>query len=1232
MNAAQQAAVEARGNVLVAAGAGTGKTSTLVQRCLSLILEVQPRASLENLLLVTFTEAAAAEMRARLREELLRRLTAEPYGSERAETLEGQLALLDTARISTLHGFCLELVRQHFHALEIDPQVLVLDEAQTHPLQRQVLDELMEDCYAGRLETAGRELVRRLGRGSDERIRRLVLKLHRYTQSLAEPAAWFERQRAVFAEGEPTRWRQWLVDGFGEWRSLWRPVLESYAHQSSNVAECVAVLRAPAADAAAVSRAVEQIGLADQARWKPGTKGAVRDRLKDFFAEAAFLRSQFENVTSGQPATGGLTQDWRWVREPTLSLLELAREFTRRFTQRKRDLGGVDFADLEQLALALLRQPAIAARWQNQFQHVLVDECQDINAAQDAILRAVSRSGAAANRFLVGDVKQSIYRFRLADPAIFRAYEDLWRSTPAQGQRIPLAENFRSRASVLRAVNSLFALLMRRGVGGVDYDQDARLVFGAGSRLAALGVPEETSPRVELWLLAKGQRGGTGLAEAGDEGDEGFEDLNTARREARLIAHRLRQLQAEGYPIWDGRQTRPVEWRDMVVLLRSVSSKAESYAQEFHDLGVPLQAPRGGFFAALEVSDLLNLLNLLDNPLQDLAVLAVLRSPLVGLSAEELVVVRLQDREKGFWEALRQFQRRPPPERAPSAQGGDSWTETARSAWTRTNEFLGRYDRWRELLRHSSLSQCLEWVLTETHYEALLLAEARGPERVANVHKLIDLVREYDPYQRQGLFRFLRYVQAQRAAESDPDPAPVPTANAVRVMTIHKSKGLEFPVVVVGGLGSPFNEQDLREEILLDERYGVCPKVVPPESEQRYASLPYWLAKKHQQRELWGEEIRLLYVAMTRARDTLLLVGSDRGPQAGQRWAEAEGAPLSSQTAAPAALLSDHQILAARSYLDWLKLWLPRVTRDQDCLSDTSGASELLRWHLCRAGDLGAVTDRHDTPETAPPPPAPTAPNAPPPGALPSLVPDRLEAVAAVGRRMEWQYPFVDATVEPAKTSVSALRKRMVEEDVQEARFLFQSKVQGPRFAQAGGPRRLSAADIGTAHHTFLEWVELDRTGSQQELKNQAQRMLEDGILRPDEMAALDFDALLRFWMSELGRRIRAHPGEVQREMPFTARVTPGELASLHLQRPDPSLADELVVIQGYIDLAVVLPTEIWLLDYKTDEVTPASLAEKMDKYASQLRLYGLVLERIFRRPVSERWLHFLAIHQTIPV
>jgi len=1161
LTADQQRAVAARGNVLVMAGAGTGKTSTLVARCIDCLSGSNP-ASLDQLLVVTFTEAAAAEARERIR------IALEAKFAESGEVRWAeQLALFDTAHIGTLHSFCFKLVREHFYQLGLDPQVAVLDEGRARLLAGETLNELLEDHYAGKApeSAAIQELIETYGVGRDETIRKLVLRLHAYCQTRTDTRAWFAKQIAMFSTTDPTQWRAWLLEGISEWRNLWLSELRAMEAINPKAKECADLLEGCAAspDRARAGALMKEILAAKERDWPKGRKVELRKQLEPFFAGAEFL-----NELAPDGEIDPLTEDWNWSRGPMLALLRLTEQFTARFTERKQSESAVDFHDLEQLALQLLwgiegRPAPVAESWRNKIRFVFVDEYQDINAAQDRIIAALSRDGADTNRFLVGDVKQSIYRFRLADPGIFRSYARDWKGNA--GVTIPLRENFRSRAAILEFANAIFAPLMHEEVGGVNYDADAKLIFGLKPDAAATATRE---PAVEFCFRL------TARSAADADGDDALEDLQEAEKEALHVALRLREVKASGNLVFDRdtKEIRPVDWRDMVVLLRAPANKAEGYAKQFERAGVPLNVARGGFYETSEVADILNLLILLDNPLQDVPLLAVLRSPLVALSLDELATIRLATKGH-FWTALVRSQAH--------AQGANS----------RVSKFLGRFSRWRTLSRHGSLSKCIEAVLAQTHYAEWLRAQERGEQRHANVQRLLGLAEEFDQFQRQGLFRFLRFVNAQREAEAEPDVAAVATENSVRLMSVHQSKGLEFPVVVVADLGKSFNLQDLRAEIILDERFGLCPQVRTPGKSARYPSVAQWVARQRQQRELFGEELRLLYVAMTRAREKLILTGTMSRAQwdaLPKKWPR----------------LTARAIASARSAAEWLRLWLAHHGDAAD------------GWFLFRELDDSELAVE------------PTARSQTENGQNAPDLDDK--AFERLCNALKWEYPFRLSTQRTAKTSVTALRRQADEELEVEAERLFIPRWQGT-------PRRtvdldLSAADVGKAHHKFLEHIALAESASLAGLKSEAERLVGEGSLTAEEFAALNFAALESFWRSEIGKRICANAAHVQRELPFTARFTPGELDLIVKGTVQPDASDGFVIVQGVADLVVLLPKEIWLLDFKTDDVTPSEVAAKEKFYAPQLQLYTLALERIYGRRVSNSWLHFLSCDKTLTV
>lgn len=1190
----QRQAVAARGNVLVMAGAGTGKTKTLVARCLDCL--DRERASLDELLIVTFTEAAAAELRQRLRRELENKSAAAPDDDHWPR----QLALFDIAHIGTLHSFCLRLVREHFYELGLDPQLAILDQGEAHQRASETLDEQFQAHYAGEDEfsLAVQTLIQIHGGGRDEKIRALILRLHHYSQTRPAAAGWLAEQIKKFSSNEPTDWRNWLLVAMEDWRDEWLPVLESLNGENGKAAELAGILQGLRKNFTRelAAEVLGQIVSAD-GNWPAKRKTILRKPLEDLFDDAAFLAALAPVKDGNDP----LAEDWIWVRGHLETLLRLAQEFAREFAAHKLADGVVDFHDLEQFALKLLwdfssNEPtAVAKIWRKKLKFIFVDEYQDINAAQDKIIAALSHDtdappgsfkiaphgqntrAATGNRFLVGDVKQSIYRFRLADPKIFRDYARDWQG--ANGQVIPLSENFRSREALLNFVNSVFTPLMREEIGGVAYGEDAKLKFGSPETRAAFSSAHDSSSRTELLLRFKTGRNES--AETDEEsGTDELADLGETEKEARLLAMRLKQLRAEQHKIWDDEEKvfRAAEWRDMAILLRAMSGKSEIYAMEFERAGVPLVIARGGFYESSEIADLLSLLQLLDNPLQDVPCIAVLRSPLVGLSLDELAAIRLTVSREHFWTALVSSQ--------PPAAGMQN------DVAVKIAKFLERFARWRKLARQASLSRCLEQVLTETHYDDWLKSRPRGAQRHANVGRFLDLAQKFDQFQRQGLFRFLKFIEAQRAAAAEPDGAMGTDENAVHLMSIHQSKGLEFPVVAIADLAKPFNQQDRSAEIIFDEGLGLCPKVKPPHTGRRYSSLPHWLAQRQERREQAGEELRLLYVALTRARDTLILTGSITKKKWETLWAETSA-------------VTSPKILAAKSYADWLGLWFAQQPGASLALE---GELPHLHWRIAEDAELtGAAKAESGEPKAE--------------TELPEL---NEETLRMLRENLTGQYGFGAATRRAAKSSVTALRRQAVDEMADEAEPVFPAR----RSVHA----KLSAADAGTAHHKFLQRVVLASVGELASLAAEAERLEREKFLSADERGILDLKAVAAFWDSDAGQKIRRQAANVKRELAFTAKFSPAELAAMVGAKSNAGLENEFVVVQGVADLVVLLKEEIWLVDFKTDEVGVADLPAKIKLYAPQLKLYARALEKIYARPVTNSWLHFLSAQQTEPV
>ena len=1207
MTDAQKRAIDARGNVLVAAGAGTGKTRTLVERCLSCLLDEKAPASIDEILMVTFTEAAAAEMRRRIRDRLEQQKQAcpeSPYWQE-------QLALFESAHIGTLHSFCLRLVRQHFYELGLDPQLAVLAEEEAILLAEETLDQMLQRHYAAddAPARAVQNLIRAKGGGGDLPIRNLVLQLYHYTQTLPDPGAWGSQQLTHFGSAEPSVWQGWLDAAIKDLSRRWLPVIEAVAGDNKVAAQCRVGLRelADVTSGAELTVALKRISAAREAS-PHGKKALWVEPLRDLFSEGAFLASLISFPGEIDP----LAQDWMWVRDQMTALLELAREFSEAFTEAKRELALLDFHDLEQFCLRLLwdskrgEPTPIALGWRDKLRFVFVDEYQDINAAQDKIIECLARESARANRFLVGDVKQSIYRFRLANPAIFQRYAAQWAAP--KGEVIALVENFRSREGLLRCINSIFELLLTPDLGGVDYRNGSALEFGAPAERAQFRADNDRVPPVELHLLIK--EATADAIQTEDPSEPEFNpigDLLDAEKEARLIVVRLRQLRLEKFPVWDQKlgAVRPIVWGDMAILLRAPSRKAESYVKEFARLNVPLQLARTGFYDCLEVLDLLSLLQLLDNPLQDIPALAVLRSPLVGLTLAELAEIRIALPKGPFWTALIRWRdnHTSSSDLESSAGNGVSVTGSINGdvdPQQKIGTFLARFSRWRHMAQQTSLSRCLETVLNETHYDSWIMTQPNGLQRQANLERLIGVARQFDQFQRQGLFRFLKYVEAQKSSRSEPEPPALHNQDAVRLMSIHQSKGLEFPLVVVADLGKKFNTAELRAEVILDEAYGLCPLVKPPTTGKRYPSLAHWLGSRRQLHELLGEELRLLYVATTRARDLLLLTGTITK----SKLAKASGATRGAAST-PA---------NARTYLDWLLQWFQTIVAPGTELAE-HGQTDLLRWFLHHPSTLAQPEQeafKLQSPVSVTPGP---------------------DAVAAqeLERRLSWKYPFVNATRQPAKTSVTALRRQAAAEK-DEAVFLTVERAGWGPGRVARAPGDLDSAETGKAHHLFLQFVSLERSATLEWFRCELERLVDAGRLTQEQARSLVLADLVDFWNSELGGRIRERARFVHRELGFTARFSPEQLVPFGSQFRREAVGSEFVLVQGVADLVVISPEEIWLLDFKTDQVDKKDLHARVAAYRPQIELYALALSRIYRRPVTQSWFHFIGLRQSVAV
>lgn len=1229
-----QAIIQRGSNLLVAAAAGSGKTSVLVERIIRRIMDEHDPVGVDQLLVVTFTNAAAAEMRHRIGDALQKALKEQPHSAH----LRRQLALLQRATITTLHSFCLGILRQYYYLLELDPDFRIADQMEGELLRQDVLEEQLESWYETDPDFhALADII--LDGQDDQSLAVLLLRLYEFSRSHPSPEQWLAEAAAMF-DIPPGKGLDGLVWANSVLQSV-QLQLVGMAGKMSRAQELAASPEGPVAYLPllqAEAQALKEAAASCKQGWEaasqavcgvtfaklppvkgtdPDTKEQVQGLRNGVKKELSELIEQYFSMTAEQYAA-----DLQRIAPHMKTLARLVTEFSDAFQMEKRSRGLVDFGDLEHLALSILMTTddagelvasSISEQLRDQFAEVLVDEYQDINLVQETILRMVSRDGtneSVANRFMVGDVKQSIYRFRLAEPKLFLekylTYRQAGEADP--GRRIDLAANFRSRREVVDAVNFLFRQIMSPGVGEIDYDQSAELINRAS-------YPEAEPGRLqaEVHLInrsaAEPEQGQTWSAEASDEGEtagvpdtagETVEEASVAQLEARLIASRIRRWMEPGEGespllVFDKKAggMRPLAYRDIVILLRATSGWGQTMQDELHAAGIPVYAEQtAGYFAATEVETMLSLLRVIDNPLQDIPLAAVLRSPIVGLREEQLAHIRIEYPTGPFHLAVIQYAE----ERA------------AQEAWEkRLRHFFYKLEGWRTHARRGALSELLSVLYRETGYLDYVAALENGQQRQANLRALYDRARQYEAGSYRGLFRFLRFVDRLQEAGNDMGEARTIGENedVVRIMTIHKSKGLEFPVVFVAGMGKQFNTMDLKSAFLLHKDLGFGPMAVEPSMQLRYPSIAALGIRQQLRRDMLAEEMRVLYVALTRAREKLILVGSakDLAKSVTDWGRQGDGERL-----------SDEDLIQAKGYFDWVGRALLRhpSAGDLRAYPQTQGAGEAVRvrtiiddsdwsFHFYQADELKAqqeaASDDMNLWERV----------------------TRREAIAErprdealrelVESRLGWSDPHPVTPGVAAKWSVSELT-RMAKVTKNGQPFALPSITEKPKFLAEQKSNRLTAAEKGTITHLVFQHLDLQRALDEADIREQVAELAARRFLTEEQVQAVDIAQIARFFADPLGQRMKAAKA-VHRELPFTLALPAHEV--------EPQLAEaaaERIIVQGVIDC--LLEEEdggLVLIDFKTDwmakEASANAMEEMKRRYNGQISLYIRAIKQI---------------------
>lgn len=1221
----QQDAIMATGRpLLVSASAGAGKTAVLAQRCLQRINDPEHLVDVDRILVLTYTDAAAEEMHDRIARTLR-----SAYQRTRSEHLRRQALFLDAAWISTFHAFCKRILTEHFYLLDLDPAFGIVDPDQQRLLQSEALLGSLQQAWTDSqmMEKMRTLFYRRHVQPSvSASFISRILDIRIFLESIPDSADFFTRIERQIAD--PAALPQELLDQqhntilsilqtcrekidfirlldqhFTGGRWLTAEKLSPYYEKIDALEQS-----AKRADWPGLANQVNTLNFQSLRRpnnldetaakqIKEPLAGAVK-QLKEL-ADLALVSPHYAQFQTAAAA------------DQIRTLLELVRRFGCSYDQAKRQINSLDFSDLEQKMLILLREhPSTVEKLRRRFEYIFVDEFQDINAVQKQILDAIARPD---NLFAVGDVKQSIYAFRRSRPELFLAALNAANEepdNPNQPQRIDLGENFRSRRQILEFANAIFGRIMTEQTASMNYDDRAAL------RCVRPDLKDSESPMpVELILLDDDPDDSPEEESARQDEDNGetgspAELVSSLQRQAAFIARRIRQMvgadngQAE-FQIFDKHAGKPrdVQYRDIVILMRSVAHRANEYTEILRQAGIPVSSQTGsGYFAATEIADLLALLKVLDNPIRDIELAAVLRSRMFGFTDSELADIRLGAQESGdknctFYDALRRC-----------SQSGPAFLRQ------KTERALAQLQAWREDIRIGSLADTLGKILEQTGFLAFVSALPNGRQRRANLLKLHDRAIQFEHFssgpQSTSLARFVEFLEDLADQQQDWAPAQPDSAaeNAVRLLSVHRSKGLEFPVVILAELNTRFNIRDLSDPCLIDED-ALGLKIIDPQKDVAIPTLAHQVLAERKRKTLLEEEMRILYVALTRAREKLI-VSAARKESPCRRilldCAVLAGRPV------PA-----WQLLQVQCPIDWVLWGLgDRPALQAQYLGFVFAGPYPDFFTVRRVGgeELNECTrfieaTRQKLLQTT----------------LPEIPPD-VERQADVlhieaAERLRWSYPFVEAVALPAKLSVSQLTHRTDE--------FSPAFDEGPwrrlpecLLKSAQRIDHVPAAQIGTAVHLVLARLDLSARPDRCAVERTIQTLCREEVLSPDLAGRIDIPAILGFFDTPLGALTLRHGTAALREWPFTLALSAKEAAI--------GQSDEKIILQGIVDLIVPAPEGLVIIDFKTDRIQPEQLDERLARYSPQIRYYAAAAQKILARPVVAAYFYFLSLSKSV--
>lgn len=1242
-------------NVLVSAAAGSGKTAVLVERIIQMISDKERPVDIDKLLVVTFTNAAAAEMRERINAAIEKKIEEDPDNLH----LQKQGSLIRTAQITTLHSFCQNVIRNHFNEIDVDPGFRIGDEAELKLLKSDVLEELFEFYYTpyekleeekeekqqmdgekAQIDQANTiehdekravflELIEGYSNGkNDTGIMELLLQLYDFAMSYPWPEQWLEEKKQAFRlesieEMEETDWMKFLLDYI-------REILDTLIEKNRKaISSCGEVDGPYMYQDALISdqELLEQmkhvssyVELGEVLRGKKWARLSAkkdenvdsekRERIKEIRAVIKKAVDDIEKQFFFQSVEQMLA-DMQFLARPMSTLIDLTIEFKQRYELAKEERKIVDFNDLEHMALRILvrnqngkvERTQVAKEYSQEFAEILVDEYQDSNAVQETILNSITKEAEGKpNLFMVGDVKQSIYKFRLARPELFMEKYETYSLEEGGYRRIDLHKNFRSRAIVLDSVNRIFQQIMKRSLGNVEYDENAALYVGNTSFPMEVNVSENT----ELLLYSPEEQGET------EDKTEEEQELSKKELEAKMVIARIQELvhPKHALQVVDKKtgMLRNCEYGDIVILLRTMSGWSDLFLEQLKNAGIPAYTDtRTGYFSTYEIRVMLQLLKVLDNPRQDIPLAAVMRSPIGTFTAKEMAIIRNKYEDMEWYDAIECY--------------GGLWeysekqTEEENRLSHKADNFVKMIELFREMVPYTSIHQLLECIYEKTGFYDFVSVMPGGRQRRDNLDLLLQKAIDMESTSLFTLFHFNRYIEKLHKYEVDFGEAvgKETAGNAVRIMSIHKSKGLEFPVVFVSGMSKSFNNQDARSKMVLHLDMGLGPDCVDYKTRTKMPSLIKKTIQKRNVLENLGEELRVLYVALTRAKEKLIMTGYvDDISEQWKGWQEAYENGM-----------DYFERSSAKCYLDWVapvacseqeEGFLVRIFELKDIV--TKEVEKQVVAHLKKEELLQWKKEQ----------------------CYQEAFRKKIE------ERVSYQYPYEKEKEIKSKMTVSEIKHMfyLEEDDLGEVAFsglldykaIESAKEEGaekmelmvpvPQFLEDPG-RKNTGASLGTIYHKVLEKMDLSIVEQPENLELELERIANKHFVEKEEIQKISRKKIKSFIESDLANRMKkaSEQNKLWKEQPFVIGIPAKEIK-------EEWESEEFVLIQGIIDVYFEEEDGLILLDYKTDKVQKEE--QLIERYKAQLVYYQKALEQVTGKKVKEKWMYSFSLGKGVLV